>query len=235
MDPILSSVQEYIKSGEYFKDARKWYNFKYIYPLTQRSFLLIICTFFLAVLIGLLINIYNLYPIVNQVRYSLNATSYQSSANIMKADTFSHDSRASIADIMIKNYLVHREMYDYDNLKLQFVFIQNNSTRIVFRKFFNFMNIDNPSSPVMRYQKYIRRSVNIVSTEYIKPDEAVITFNSIAKNAGGEIFENMVWQATINFQIDELNLDLPADSRFNFAVTNYRLKLLQDKMSKLNP
>jgi len=232
MDPILSSVQEYIKSGEYFKDARKWYNFKYIYPLSQRSFLLIICVFFSAILIGLALNIYNLFPIVSQVRYSLNTSSYQSSANIMKADSIKHDSRASIADIMVKNYLVHRELYDYDNLKLQFIFIQNNSTRIIFRKFFNYMNIDNPDSPVMRYQKYIRRSVNIISTEYTKPDEALITFNAIAKNTGSEIFENMIWQATINFQIDELNLDLPPDSRFNFAVTNYRLKLIKDKMSK---
>ena len=232
MDPILSSVQEYIKSGEYFKDARKWYNFKYIYPLSQRSFLLIICVFFSAILTGLAINIYNLFPIVSQVRYSLNTTSYQSSANIMKADSIKHDSRASIADIMVKNYLSHREMYDYDNLKLQFIFIQNNSTRIVFRKFFNFMNIDNPDSPVMRYQKYIRRSVNIISTDYTKPDEALITFSTTAKNSGGEIFEDMIWQATINFQIDELNLDLPPDSRFSFAVTNYRLKLVKDKMSK---
>jgi type IV secretion system protein VirB8 len=232
MDPILSSVQEYIKSGEYFKDARKWYNFKYIYPLSQRSFLLIICVFFTIILVGLALNIRNLFPIISQVRYSLNTTSYQSSANIMKADSIKHDSRASIADIMVKNYLVHRELYDYDNLKLQFIFIQNNSTRIVFRKFFNYMNIDNPDSPVMRYQKYIRRSVNIISTEYTKPDEALITFNATAKNTGGEIFENMIWQATINFQIDELNLDLPPDSRFNFAVTNYRLKLIKDKMSK---
>lgn len=232
MEPILNSVQEYIKSGEYFKDARKWYNFKYIYPLSQRSFLIIICTFFLSVVIGLIININNLFPIVNQVRYSLHATSYQSTANIMKANFMKNDPLASIADIMVKNYLIHREEYDYDNLKQQFIFIQNNSTRIVFRKFYNFMNIDNPTSPVMRYQKYIRRSINITSADYPKPDEAIITFNSIAKNSGGEIFENMVWQATINFEVDKLNIDLPPDSRFNFAVTNYRLKLLKDKMSK---
>jgi len=232
MEPILNSVQEYIKSGEYFKDARSWYNFKYIYPLSQRSFLLIVCTFLLALLIGVMLNISNLFPIVNQVRYSLKASSYQSSASITKANLIKNNPIASIADIMVKNYLIHREEYDYDNLKKQFVFVQNNSTRIVFRKFFNYMNIDNPTSPILRYQKYIRRSVNILSATYSKSDEVIITFNSIAKNAGGEIFENMVWEATVNFEIDKINLDLPPDSRFNFAVTNYRLKLLQDKMSK---
>lgn len=232
MVAILDSVQEYIKSGDYFKDARKWYNFKYIYPLSQRSFLLIICVFLSIILVGLVINVYRLFPIINQVRYSLKAISYQSSANIIKADFIKSNPLASIADIIVKNYLTHREEYDYDNLKQQFIFIQNNSTRIVFRKFFNFMNIDNPSSPVMRYQKYIRRSINIISTNYTQQDEAVITFNSIAKNTGGEISEDMIWQATINFEIDDLNLNQSPDSRFNFAVTNYRLKLLQDKMSK---
>jgi type IV secretion system protein VirB8 len=31
-DPVLGSIQEYIKSGEYFISARKWYKEKYLKP-----------------------------------------------------------------------------------------------------------------------------------------------------------------------------------------------------------
>lgn len=225
-------IEEYIKSGEYFADARTWYNFKYLNPLPQKSFLLIVCSVLLIISVIVGLNLRSLFPIVKQIRYSLSTDSYQSSANIIKANVISKDPLASIADIMVKNYLIRREEYDYDRLKDQFIFIQNNSTRIVFRKFFNFMDIDNPNSPVMLYQKYTRRSVKILSVSYPKQDEAIITFSTLAKTSGGEIFENMLWQATINFEIDKINLSLPSDTRFNFVVTNYRLKLLEDKINK---
>lgn len=232
MEPILTSVQEYVKSGEYFQDARKWYNYKYIYPLSQKSFVMILAVNLFILLLGLTYNLKNLFPLVNQVRYSIRAFNIQSSANIIKADHFKNDPQGSIADIMIRNYVEHREEYDYDILKQQFIFIQNNSTRIVFRKFFNFMNIDNPSSPGMSYQKYIRRGVEILSTQYPATNEVVVTFNSIAKTSGGEIFENMKWQAAINYEIDKIDVSIPSNSRFNFAVTNYKLKLLEDKTKK---
>ncbi len=50
MDPLTNAIQEYIKSGEYFIDARKWYNFKYILPLSHRSLLLLICTIFYLII-----------------------------------------------------------------------------------------------------------------------------------------------------------------------------------------
>ena len=232
MDSYSNSLQEDIRSGKYFEDAKKWYSFKYITPLTQRSLVLIITGIACIILLGIGLNINSLFPIIKQVRYSINADTFQSSANIIPADQISNDPLGSISDIMIRNYITHRESYDYDQLKSQFTFIQNNSTRLVFRKFYNYMNIDNPLSPVLKYQKYIRRSVTILAINYSNENQAIINFNTIAKSSSGEIIENMVWQATLSFEIDKINLNLMADSRFNFAITDYRIKLLQDKINK---
>ena len=143
MDPVLLSIQEYIKSGEYFIDARKWYNLKYLYPV------------------------------------------------FMLLDIFS--------------YL-----------------------------FYNFMNIDNQLSPIMLYQKTFKRFINILSTTYNKDEEVVVKFESLAKNINEEIIENMVWQATIGFDIDQINLNLAINSKFNFVVTSYKLKLLENKLENKN-
>jgi len=230
---VTQSIQEYIKSGEYFIDARKWYNFKYITPSAQRSLLLITCFVFFITFLVLLYTMYSLLPIIKQVRYSIkSANTFQTNANIIAADYIQNDPLKSIADIMLKNYIVQRESYNYDSLRTQFTFIQNNSTRVIFRQFFNLMNIDNPLSPVMRYQKSIKRSIEILNAEYLNYDECVVTFKSVAKSNNGDIVENMLWEASLNFEIDKINLNLPEDSRFNFAVTNYRLKLLKNKLEK---
>jgi type IV secretion system protein VirB8 len=230
MDPILKSVEEYIKSGEYFRDARSWYNFKYLYPLSQRSFLLFIAAFVATLLLILVLNIYSLLPIIVQVRYALYTNSYESTASIKKADQIQNSSLASIADIMVRSYITTRESYDYNSLRKQFIFIQNNSTRLVFRKFFSYMSIDNSLSPVMRYKKETKRSIEVISSSYPEPGQALIIFHSVAKMIDGAIFEDMIWEAQVNYNIDDIDLNAASDTKFNFVVTNYYLKLLQNKI-----
>jgi type IV secretion system protein VirB8 len=133
---------------------------------------------------------------------------------------------------MVRNYVMQRERYNYDLLKKQFTFIKNNSTRIVFRRFFNFMNIDNPSSPVMQYQKSANRNIKILSADYTDDNNAIVTFHSEARGATGNVLEDTVWQATISYEIDKIDPYLPSGSRFNFTVTDYQLKLIEDKRKK---
>lgn len=233
MGSEIFPTKEYIESGEYFEDARKWYNFKYLNPLSHRSLLFFTFLIAIAILFSIAINIYSLLPLVKKVRYLISSENiFQASANITHISGVDTDPTVAIAKIMASDYVIKRESYDYDNLKPQFIFVQNSSTRLVFRKFYNFMNIDNALSPIMRYQKYIRKSAQIVSIEYIGSGEVSVVFESQAKSASGEIFENMIWNAKINFEIDNVDSNLPAGSRFKFTVTDYQLKLLKDKIKK---
>ncbi|WP_341764000.1 VirB8/TrbF family protein [Candidatus Tisiphia endosymbiont of Beris chalybata] len=231
MDKLLSSVQDYIKSGQYFVDSREWYNVTYLYPLVQRTVLLFFSSIVLILFIVIGISLNNLLPIERQVRYAIASETFNN-ATITNAKDVKNDPLSSIADIMLRNYLIHRESYDYDLLRSQFQFIQSNSTRIVFLQFVNFMNIDNPISPVMRYQKNFRRSIEIGSVTYHKNNKVEVKFTSLVKNISNEILENMVWQAMINFEIDPINIHLPPNSKFNFVVTSYKLKLIEDKSNK---
>ncbi|NRB10347.1 MAG: virB8 family protein [Rickettsiaceae bacterium] len=234
MEPVLQSLKEYIESEEYFTDARKWYRYKYIYPFTYRSLNVIVTSIILIIFLGLLINLYELFPTVIKKNYAINAeSSARKSAKIINANQIENNPLASITDILVRNYVERREKYNYDSLKKQFVFVKNNSTRIVFRSFYNFMNIDNASSPVLRYQKSVRRTINIISTKYESPLKAVVKFNSIAKNQSGEIIEDIIWQAKIDYEIDKINLNIASNSRFNFTITNYQLKLLDDRKDKV--
>lgn len=230
---IFDSLKEYINSGQYFEDARVWYRHKYIYPFTQRSFIMILSMIICVLFIGVVINIRNMFPVVIQVKYSIKANSFENkSAKIIRANQVENDPLASITDILVRNYLEQREAYTYNNLKEQFVFIKNNSTRIVFRRFYNYMSIDNPASPVMRYQKSINRTVRILNAKFPGRNKAIARFISEARNGAGELVENIVWEATIGYEIDKIDPNLPSGSRFNFTVTDYQLKLIEDRLKK---
>ncbi len=227
---IELDLQDYIKSGEYFNDARAWYNFQYLYPFTQRTLLWIACSIFIVPLLALILNIKSLMPIITPVRYSLETTELiQNRANISSADQINGNPMLSIVDLMLRNYITQRESYDYDNLQPQFIYIQNTSSKLVFKNFYNYMNIDNSLSPIMRYQKSIKRAVKIIAADYAQEGKATIKFETIAKNNSGEILEQIFWQAIIAFNIDEVNPKLPHNSRFNFTITDYQLKLLENK------
>jgi type IV secretion system protein VirB8 len=227
------NLREYIESGEYFRDAKKWYHFKYIHPFSQRSFISILSVIMCVLFAGVLVNINGLFPIVIKVKYSITTeNSEDKTAEIIRANQIENKPLESITDIMVRNYVMQRERYNYDLLKKQFTFIKNNSTRIVFRRFFNFMNIDNPSSPVMQYQKSANRNIKILSADYTDDNNAIVTFHSEARGATGNVLEDTVWQATISYEIDKIDPYLPSGSRFNFTVTDYQLKLIEDKRKK---
>ena len=233
MEPLYKSLKEYIETGEYFTDARHWYKYKYIHPFSQRSFIFILSVIICVLFVEVVININSLFPSVIQVKYSISATtSANKTAQIIRANQIKNDPQSSVTDILIKNYVLSREKYSYSDLKKQFIFVKNNSTRIVFRRFYNFMNIDNPSSPVLKYQKNTKRTAKIISTSYPSKTKAVVKFNSIVQNSAGEITEDIVWQATIDYEIDKINPNLPSGSRFNFTVTDYQLKLIKDRSQK---
>ncbi|WP_103897252.1 VirB8 family type IV secretion system protein [Rickettsia fournieri] len=232
MDPLTNAIQEYIKSGEYFIDARKWYNFKYILPLSHRSLLLLICTIFTLLLTLICININILLPINKKVSYLIKDDAAKQAAVTNTKHSTLTNPYISIANIMLQNYVKQREEYNYDILKEQFTFIKNTSTSIVYMQFANFMNIDNPLSPVIRYQKLYRRSINILSINNINDNEAVVTFESLAKNSTDAILENMVWEARIGFIMDSISTNTSPDMPFNFTVTSYKLKLLRNKNQK---
>lgn len=232
MDPVFSAVQEYVKSGEYFSDARKWYSFKYVMPLSSRSLLLLACAIFTLLLTIICINIYVLLPINQKISYLIKFSTEKQAIITNTKESTLLDPYASVANIMLKNYVLQREKYNYDLLKQQFVFIKNSSTSIVYMQFANFMNIDNPISPVIRYQKLYRRSISITSIQNINNNEVVVTFESLAKNSAEEVLENMLWEAKIGYIMDSIGANLLPNSPFNFTVTSYKLKLLKDKNQK---
>ncbi len=226
---MSGSLKQLIESGEYFEEAKRWYKTSYIHPFSQRSFLLIISVISLVVFFSILVNIYNLFPMKREVQYIINSADLtDKSVKIYKATYDERDAQLSITNILVNKYIIAREKYNYQDLKKQFTYVKNNSTRVIFQRFLSFMNIDNPESLILKYQKNINRDVTIVTSSYPDQNNAIVTIHTVAKDTAGKKYEDKLWQIKVQFDIDQVDLDVASGQKFNFTVTNYETIMLQD-------
>lgn len=228
-------LKEYVRLGHYFTDARKWYNYKYLSPIAHKAWAFYTILILIIMLAALGMNIKRLLPIKQIVSYGVSIdnkmTESEENASIIKMDD--EDAHMTpvhfISGILLKNYLISRESYNYESLTKQFIHLKNTSTRVVFKRFYDYMNIDNPDSPVLRYQKYAKRNIVVDEIKFPSDSEAIIKFTSTARDSSNKIFENLVWEAKIGFDMGNLKTKSSTGSKFDFTVTDYTLKLLGEK------
>lgn len=230
----IENLKQYISSGGYFDDSRKWYAYKYLAPISQRVWGMYISVALLCMLAALIMNANMLLPIKQVITYGIysnNAAGSEESASIIEMDDAPAGTtpRMFIATTLLKSYVKSREDYDYDKLKEQFLHVRNSSDKIVFKRFYDYMNIDNPESPVIRYQKYAKRTISIKNIEFTSDNDALVDFDSIAVDENGNRFENLSWQANINFKMDSIDDKSYQNSKFNFTVRDYKIRMLEGK------
>lgn len=226
---MQDGIREYINSGAYFLDARKWYYNKYITPVAHRSILLIFTSIGILLLIVLAINIQSLLPITRQLKYAIAVTSGADKvARVHNASSIANDPIRSILKIMIEDYVLQRERYNYEMLERQIKYVHTTSNRVSFNRFYNYLNIDNPNSPVLRYQKEGKRFIKIQDVKFIGDNSAEVSFTSSALDNKGNSFEDLSWVAFVIFDADKINLALPNGTDFRFIITDYKLKLVGD-------
>jgi type IV secretion system protein VirB8 len=217
---------------EYFQKALTWYNQKYLLPLTYRSYaicLFLISTFLLGIII---LQILGLLPIATSLKYAVrfNDTQELKEISINSADYYASDPLRSIAKILVENYIAARESYDYFNLKKQLIFINANSTRSIFDQYYSFLKVENQLSPVLRYKDQVKVSAQVLYTLFESIDSAVVQFRTIARDGQDKVIEQILWQSDINFKIDPIDLNRANASKFNFLVTNYKIKLVKNEI-----
>lgn len=226
---MSGSLKQLIESGEYFDEAKRWYQTSYIHPFSQRSFLLIITVISVVMFFSIVVNIYNLFPMKREVQYIINSADLtDKSVKIYKATYDDRDVQLSITNVLVNKYIIAREKYTYQDLKTQFTYVKNNSTRVIFQRFLSFMNIDNPESLILKYQKNVNREVTIVSSSYPDQNNAIVTMHSVAKDITGKTYEDKLWQIKLQFDIDKVDIDVSSGQKFNFTVTNYETTMLKD-------
>jgi type IV secretion system protein VirB8 len=230
----MADLKEYISTGHYFTDAKRWYVYKYLSPVSHKIWAFYAVLVLIVVITTLAMNIRRLLPIEQTITYAISAEDQdiaKENARIINMDDSQLDITPHhfVASNLLSNYIIHRESYDYNKLTQQFLHIRNSSDRIVFKRFYDYMSIDNPDSPVIRYQKYAKRTIKINDIKFASNTDATLMFTSTATDENGKVFENLSWVAHIGFEMDDIKNKLTSGSKFSFMVKDYKLKILEEK------
>jgi type IV secretion system protein VirB8 len=234
MDEISKSIAATIRSKEYFKDAMRWYEYKYIYPITQRSLLLILAGITSFGLIIILYNIISLLPVKRELPFPImteNTIDYYS--RIKKLSKSHITSQTDLANYLLTKYVNEREAYSYKSISKQMKFIKHNSSKQVYRKFYNSLNITNPSSPVLLFQNRINREIKILSISYVESEldegisNAIIKFKGKLSTTYNSDSQESIWLAKITFELSDIEKVVKENNSFYFVVTDYDVQQIE--------
>ena len=219
-------TQEQILSKQYFRDAALWYDGKFIFPIVQRSILLM-ATFFLAICLTLIsFQIKSQLAIATEMKYLINISG-DVFANKVKIHT---DSRADsnslrfITQILCEDYLIKRENYDYEKLRDQIIYIQNTSTKSLFKSFYDSLDTKNSSSPLTLYQKYGKRNVRVTKFDFLDNNNVIIDYIAEARDMDNKIFATTKHRVKLSFESDMLEANMKNGSDYKFLVTSYKIQ-----------
>jgi type IV secretory pathway component VirB8 len=111
-------------------------------------------------------------------------------------------------------------------------FIKNNSSKQVYRKFYNNLNITNPSSPVLLFQNRINREIKILSISYVDTEEegisnAIIKFKGKLSTTYNTDSQESIWLAKITFELSNIEKVVKENNSFYFVVTDYDVQQIE--------
>ena len=221
-------MKEKIESGEYFKQSKEWYNQIFLSPYFLRSTVFIFMITGSILLVLLYFNIRVLFPINKQIIYTINVRDTSNlAAKITSADKFNDNTLKSVAWIFLESYVRIKESYNYDDLGSQMLYVKNKSSRAVYNRFANYLSLDNPNSPVLKLQKYAKKNIVVKKIDFQDDNTAIVEFNAISTEENGKPIDDIIWKAIISYSIDPIDISLPAESPYNFTVSNYKREIIK--------
>lgn len=236
------NILEEVKSGRYFEEALDWYNQIYIYPVIQRSALITITTISLLISIGSYFALFSFLPLVRPFSVAVeNPAMEEYYVEVIKLKTPTLTEEEMVFEYFANVYVKLRETYVFLDLQRNLDIVKNMSSPQLYDIYSKFMNINNPSSPILRYRQ--NSTVKIANTQFFldpynpetkKPFErkARVFFDRIEITPRGGKVEK--WVAYLTFRTSGFNFDQTKKTfpNPNFKVIDYRVALAEQARPK---
>ena len=230
MDKLNSSISEYVKSGKYYEDARVWYANRFIFPVSERTYTIVLVGLFAFGSAVLWFFFSITQPAPDTISYvSPSPDIAKSYSVIFPAGDGIETPQVSITKYILSNYVIKRESYSFDHGDDQLNFVRNTTVATNYLRYENDMSINNPDSPKMIYQDGSVKTIKVLQIKFLNStadyQQAVVYFRSALKNIASNHVseENLV--ANIRFQIDDISVLLDkAAKQLKFLVLEYYIK-----------
>lgn len=230
-------IAKKVRDQSYFEDARIWYFEKYVLPISERSFTILLAIFCIAMatMVGLnirfMISVPQRIPFILYVENSLTQFSYLQPLGNKKTPP-----QEAIARFLITDYIRSREEFiprkmdstHYPHLLKR---IKSSSSKTVLNEFKHYMSNMNPYSPFIRYHDNITREINIKHFQLLSNDlttgKAVVQFEATEKTPGKEDSRS-TWEVLIHYRLPDIENVARTQAPLRFLVKYYKVKLIKE-------
>ena len=227
MDDVNRSISEYVKSGKYYEDARIWYANRFIFPISERTYALILFSCFAIMLLILVLFYMQIDPAAKQITYINSTDDVSSNYSVILPIGNNKDSpQLRVTKYLLANYVNQRESYSFDSIKDQLSFMRNTTVGSEYLKYENAISINNPDSPIMLFQDTNTKQVKVTRIKMVETvanyQQAMVYFQATLRNIPSNKTISEDYVATINFKIDNIKTLIDQDSKtLSFLVTGY--------------
>ena len=199
-------MKKIVENGEYFRQARVWYHELYLMPFCLKYMYLFFFITTSSCLLACILVSRSILPINKELMYTIHVSGDSNySANISSSfrQGTDADNYRLFADTFIRLFIESYEGYDYAKLQNKARFIKNNSSKIIFNKYYDSLSLENPNSPLIKYPNSTK-SVTIESLVISSPKKAKARFTTDAIQENGTKLETLAYEADIEFEIDTI-------------------------------
>lgn len=209
-----------IESGEYYRDALRWYSTLYNGPIAERVLLIIIAIIAAVITFMTVISLFMLTPIVETRTMIVHLP--ESLDRIAKVRPLierpGDDSNLAIRDWFVANYITTRESYDISKQEQFNYRVWALSAPEVYAGYVNYYKSN--QSPTIRYERHTRRVIEIKSIQILDEEnigqmdgnagdslavKARVQFVATEQTSTEE--RKSAWNSDIAFRFDKINVD----------------------------
>lgn len=231
-------IAEKVRSGEYFREVRQMVDIDIHQPMTDR-YLYILLTILSVIIVTLAVfSLQSLYPLKPRIAFIYGINDIIEDVPHIKTLTKFDGEPADIAlqRFLVINYVNEREGYDVATFDRNQIALQKLSAADVFAEYEKSIALDNPISPIIRYQRHTTRNIKIISAVITKKPEEGEKSRDYAMRV---IFDESItptnkavklskWQVDVAFKYEPIKMDEKNGKikPYGFLVTGYKSRRL---------
>ena len=207
---------DFVESGEYYSEARKWYMDKYILPACERNYLILLLVLISCAAVYTYTVLDSIMPITKKIPILVTISDMSQQYAQIKKLSYSDDISVKSDDpdrhivaYLMEKYIIAKESYDYENnfkqLEKNRSYIQQFSSPEIFRHYEGTISTRNLDSPVLKYRKHTTRTAEPLP-ESFNIDKRFDEYFATRESAVGSIDQAREYTASMNFIATEQNV-----------------------------
>lgn len=226
-----AAIAEKIRSGEFFRESRRMYDFDVHDSMTERYFYLLITGLASLILLIAIVGANGLYPLQRAVPFIVSTDNIAEEIPVIRSllSYKGEDVDDALLRFILKNYVTLRESYDIDTFDRNLNGVKSQSEEAVFNEFQRQVDPRNSESPITMYQRHSTRRIDVLSSRWLNSEPPImeVIYESTVEGRGEA--KKSRWQANIAFNYSGIALDGKGEVKpVTFMVTGYKTKRLQD-------